>query len=106
MRLILTGSNDPYYNLAAEEYYLRNVDEDVFMLWQNAPVVVIGKNQNMYAEVKLDFTEANGIVVARRITGGGAVYHDLNNIVTRLLPKTTKTCASAWWSPSWRWSST
>ena len=80
MRLILTGSNDPYYNLAAEEYYLRNSEEDVFMLWQNAPVVVIGKNQNMYAEVKLDFTEENGILVARRITGGGAVYHDLGNV--------------------------
>ena len=80
MRLILTGSNDPYYNLAAEEYYLRNAEEDVFMLWQNTPVVVIGKNQNMYAEVKLDYTEENGILVARRITGGGAVYHDLGNV--------------------------
>ena len=80
MKLILTGSNDPYYNLAAEEYYLRECAEDVFMLWQNAPVVVIGKNQNMYAEVKLDYTEAHGILVARRITGGGAVYHDLGNV--------------------------
>ena len=50
------------------------------MLWQNAPVVVIGKNQSMYAEVKLDYTEASGILVARRITGGGAVYHDLGNV--------------------------
>ncbi|MBR5739490.1 MAG: lipoate--protein ligase [Lachnospiraceae bacterium] len=80
MRLILTGSNDPYYNLAAEEYYLRECAEDVFMLWQNAPVVVIGKNQNMYAEVKLEYTESHGILVARRITGGGAVYHDLGNV--------------------------
>ena len=50
------------------------------MLWQNAPVVVIGKNQNYYAEVKLAYTEPNGILVARRITGGGAVYHDLGNV--------------------------
>lgn len=80
MRLVLTGSNDPYYNLAAEEYYLKNASDDVFMLWQNAPVVVIGKNQNYYAEVNLKYTEANGILVARRITGGGAVYHDGGNV--------------------------
>ncbi|MBP5294583.1 MAG: lipoate--protein ligase [Lachnospiraceae bacterium] len=80
MKLYLTGSTDPYYNLAAEEYYLRESEEDVFMLWQNEPTVVIGRNQNMYAEVDLAFTEERGIHVARRITGGGAVYHDLGNI--------------------------
>ena len=80
MKLYLTGSTDPYYNLAAEEYYLRNSEEDVFMLWQNEPTVVIGRNQNMYAEVDVAFTEAEGIHIARRITGGGAVYHDLGNI--------------------------
>jgi lipoate-protein ligase A len=80
MKLYLTGSTDPYYNLAAEEYYLRESEEDVFMLWQNEPTVVIGRNQNMYAEVDLAFTEERGIHIARRITGGGAVYHDLGNI--------------------------
>lgn len=80
MKLYLTGSTDPYYNLAAEEYYLRASEEDVFMLWQNEPTVVIGRNQNMYAEVELAYTEAHGIHVARRITGGGAVYHDLGNV--------------------------
>ena len=80
MKLYLTGSTDRYYNLAAEEYYLRESEEDVFMLWQNEPTVVIGRNQNMYAEVDLAFTEERGIHVARRITGGGAVYHDLGNI--------------------------
>ena len=75
-----TGSHDPYYNLACEEYLLRNSREDIFMLWQNQPVVVIGKNQNMYAEVNLEYTEPRGILVARRITGGGAVYHDLGNV--------------------------
>ena len=80
MRLILTESHDPYYNLACEETYLRFSEDDVFMLWQNEPTVVIGKNQNYYAEVELKYTEANGIRVARRITGGGAVYHDLGNV--------------------------
>ena len=80
MKLYLTGSTDPYFNLAAEEHYLRNSDEDVFMLWQNEPTVVIGRNQNMYAEVDLAYTESHGIHVARRITGGGAVYHDLGNV--------------------------
>ena len=80
MRLVLTDSFDPYYNLACEEALLRNSTEDVFMLWQNAPTVVIGRNQNVYAEVDLAYTEAHGINVVRRITGGGAVYHDLGNV--------------------------
>ena len=80
MILYLTGSRDPYYNLACEEYLLRYSDEDVFMLWQNEPTVVLGKNQNIYAEVDLDYTETQGIHVVRRITGGGAVYHDEGNV--------------------------
>lgn len=80
MKLYLTNSTNPYFNLAAEEYYLRNSEDDVFMLWQNEPSVIIGKNQNMYAEVNFEFTESKGIHVARRITGGGAVYHDLGNV--------------------------
>ena len=47
MLLYETGSRDPYYNLACEEYLLRNSEEDIFMLWQNQPVVVIGRNQNL-----------------------------------------------------------
>lgn len=50
------------------------------MLWQNEPTVVIGKNQNAYAEINMDFIEENHIHIARRITGGGAVYHDLGNL--------------------------
>lgn len=80
MILYFTGSRDPYYNLACEEYLLRHRDEDIFMLWQNEPTVVMGKNQNIYAEVDLDYTEARGIHVVRRITGGGAVYHDSGNV--------------------------
>ena len=67
-------------NLAIEEYLFDNEKSDVFMLWQNDRTVVIGKNQNASVEVDREFAEKNGITVARRITGGGAVYHDLGNL--------------------------
>ena len=73
-------TTNPYENLAVEEYLLRTADDDVFMLWQNEPTVVIGKNQNAYAEVDLAVAREKGIHVSRRITGGGAVYHDLGNV--------------------------
>ena len=80
MKYIRLDTTNPYYNLATEEYLFHHADDDVFMLWQNEPSVIIGKNQNAYAEVDLDYTEKNGINLCRRITGGGAVYHDLGNI--------------------------
>ena len=80
MKYIRLDTTNPYYNLAIEEYLFHHADDDVFMLWQNEPSVIIGKNQNAYAEVDLDYTEKLGINVCRRITGGGAVYHDLGNL--------------------------
>lgn len=80
MQIYVTGSTNPCYNLAVEEYLLKNSEDDCFLLWQNEPTVVIGKNQNLYAEVELEKTESQGIHVVRRITGGGAVYHDLGNV--------------------------
>ena len=80
MKYLRLTTTDPYYNLAVEEYLFSHTNEDVFMLWQNASTVVIGKNQNVYAEVDLDYARADKIKIARRITGGGAVYHDLGNI--------------------------
>ena len=80
MKYIRLKTTDPYYNLAVEEYLLKNSDEDIFMLWQNSPSVIIGKNQNAYAEVDLDYAKIRGINVVRRITGGGAVYHDGGNV--------------------------
>jgi len=77
---INTNSFDPYYNLAVEEYFLTNNDEDVFMLWRNNNTAVIGKNQNVYAEINIPYAKEKNITVVRRITGGGAVYHDLGNV--------------------------
>ena len=61
MIYIRLHTTDPYYNLAVEEFLLRHSDEDVFMLWQNEPTVVIGKNQNAYAEVNLDYAKEHKI---------------------------------------------
>ena len=76
-----TGSTDPRYNLAFEEYILTHRREgDYLILWQNGPSVIVGRNQNTVQEVNADFVRQKGIPVVRRITGGGAVYHDMGNL--------------------------
>ena len=80
MKFLILDTKDPYLNLAIEEYFFRYERDDVFMLWQNDPTVVIGKNQNVYAELNWKAVRERGIRVARRITGGGAVYHDGGNL--------------------------
>lgn len=80
MKLYVLKTHDPYYNLALEEYLFSETDDDIFMLWQNEPCVVIGKNQNAFAEINIDKAREKGIKIVRRITGGGAVYHDLGNV--------------------------
>ena len=90
MKFIRLNTNDPYYNLAVEEYLLNNSTEDIFMLWQNEPCVVIGKNQNAYAEIDLEYAKEQGIKIVRRITGGGAVYHDLKNLNFTFITSTDK----------------
>ena len=76
-----TGSVDPCYNLALEQVVLeRRREGDWLMLWQNRNTVVVGLNQNTAEEINASFVEAHGITVVRRMTGGGAVYHDLGNL--------------------------
>lgn len=76
-----TGSRDPYYNLAFEEYVLTHRTRgDYLLLWQNDNTIVVGQNQNTEAEINRPFVEAHHIHVVRRSTGGGAVYHDLGNL--------------------------
>ena len=80
MRCILNPHTGPAFNLAAEEWLLRNSREHLFMLWRNEPAVIVGRHQNTLAEIDQDFVRERGIAVIRRITGGGAVFHDLGNV--------------------------
>ena len=80
MLCIYNPSTEPYFNLAAEEYFLDSCKEDVFMLWRNEPAIIVGKFQNSLAEINLDYVQEKNIKVVRRQTGGGAVFHDLGNL--------------------------
>ena len=71
---------DPFFNLAAEEVLLKNRTEDYFLLYRNRPSIVVGKHQNTLAEINMSFIEKKGFTVARRISGGGTVFHDLGNV--------------------------
>ena len=82
MKYYVSKSNDPAFNIALEEYcfkQLRDIDE-IFLLWINEPTIVVGKYQNTIEEINTEYTREKGIHVVRRISGGGAVYHDLNNL--------------------------
>lgn len=76
------GITDPYINLALEEYVLNNFgEEDTYLLFYiNAPSIIIGRNQNSVEEINTEYVDANNIKVVRRLSGGGAVYHDEGNL--------------------------
>jgi lipoate-protein ligase A len=80
VRFISENITNPYWNLAAEEYLLKYCAGDYFRLWRNASSVIVGRNQNTLAEIDTAFVEQNSIAVVRRLSGGGAVFHDLGNL--------------------------
>lgn len=87
MQLYLNPRTDPRFNLALEEVLLETAHEPLCLLWRNARAVIIGKNQNAFTEVDLAYTAAHNIAVVRRLSGGGAVFHDVGNVnFTFILP--------------------
>ncbi|WP_321294935.1 lipoate--protein ligase [Marinifilum fragile] len=90
MNYFISNSNDTYYNLACEEYLLKNYDEDFFFLYINQDSLVVGKHQNTLAEINLDRVNEENIPVVRRLSGGGTVYHDFGNLNYCLIKKGEK----------------
>ncbi len=90
MLCIKSTTQDPAFNLATEEYLLRNKDEECFYLYINGPSIIVGKHQNTLAEINVDYVKKQNIEVIRRLSGGGAVFHDPGNLNFTFIKKGEK----------------
>ncbi len=90
MLLIKSQTNNPYLNIATEEFLLKNTSEDLIFFYRNAPSVIIGKHQVHNIEVNLPFVTEHKIPVIRRISGGGSVFHDENNLNYAIISSSKK----------------
>lgn len=80
MFTIKSLSNFPPFNIASEEYLIKNFEDNIFLLYINDPTIIVGKHQNTLAEINTEYVQENGIHVVRRLSGGGAVFHDHGNL--------------------------
>ncbi|NJW52044.1 lipoate--protein ligase [Salinimicrobium oceani] len=80
MLCIKHHSTDAFFNIATDEYIFKHLKEDCFMLWRNDNAIIVGKHQNTQAEINHEYVKERGIKVVRRLSGGGAVFHDLGNL--------------------------
>jgi lipoate-protein ligase A len=80
MKLLVSHSICPYFNLGTEAYFLQNTEENILFIWQSESAVVSGKHQNICSEINYKFCKENNILPARRLSGGGTVFHDMGNI--------------------------
>ncbi len=95
MIYIRNDDNRPQFNLALEQYVFDSLDQfdEIFLLWINEPSIIVGKNQNTIEEINLDYVKEHNINVVRRLSGGGAVYHDYGNLNYTIISKSKNTSA-------------
>ena len=80
MHVYHSTTNNPYFNIATEEYFLKNYSDDFFVLYINEPSIIVGKHQNTMAEINVPYVFEKGLKVVRRLSGGGTVFHDYGNL--------------------------
>lgn len=93
MIYIRNEDNRPQFNLALEQYVFDSLDQfdEIFLLWINEPSIIVGKHQNTIQEINLNYIKENNINVVRRLSGGGAVYHDYGNLNYTIISKSKDT---------------